>query len=110
MIAVDIVLALLLIHFVSDFVLQSSRVALNKSKSNLVLLEHIAVYSMLFVVFVNPLYGLVNGVLHGVVDYFTSRITSALWKRGETHWFFVVIGFDQLLHVVILVTTYSILM
>ncbi len=37
-------------------------------------------------------------VTHWVIDYCTSRITSQLWQAGDVHYFFVVVGFDQLLH------------
>lgn len=47
----------------------------------------------------------INAIAHGTVDYVTSRVTSALWKKGDVHNFFVVIGFDQLLHVAILIYT-----
>lgn len=76
---------------------------------------------------VAKLYGawfLFNMVLHFVTDAITSRITSALWffkpvakvdpydiqlyiaEGGSRHWFFVMIGFDQLIHFVTLALTW----
>lgn len=107
MIEVKMLIVLFIFHFISDFVLQSSEMALNKSKSNFWLGYHCLVYSVLFMVFVSPLYGIVNGVLHFGIDYITSRTTSKLWQKQDYHNFFVVIGFDQMLHMICLVLTYQ---
>ena len=96
-------------HFVADFMLQSDYMAKNKSKSNKVLLLHVSVYALPFMFIISPLYGIINGILHFGVDYVTSRRSSKLWADGEVHWFFVVIGFDQLLHILMLMWTYHLL-
>lgn len=97
-------IAILAVHFVADFVLQSDVMAQRKSTSNKWLTIHIAMYSAPFVLF-GPLYALVNGVAHWLTDYVSSRATTRLWKAGERHWFFVVIGADQFVHVACLVVT-----
>lgn len=83
--------------------------ATNKSKSNLALLSHVTAYTIPFMVIISPLYGLVNGVIHFIIDYNTSRVSSKLWADKKTHWFFVTIGFDQLLHALTLIWTYKLL-
>ena len=40
----------------------------------------------------------VNGALHFVTDAITSRITGYFWAKNDAHNFFVVIGFDQMIH------------
>lgn len=100
------ILILIWIHFVADFILQSDAMAKNKSKSNKWLLLHVAVYSIPFLWF-GWLFTLVNGVAHFVTDFITSRITSKLHAKGEIHWFFVVIGFDQAIHITTLILTYK---
>jgi len=50
-------------------------------------------------------WAVINGVLHFITDAVTSRITSKLWQKGDMHNFFVVVGFDQLLHYVCLFAT-----
>jgi hypothetical protein len=54
------------------------------------------------------LFGVINGALHFVVDFFTSKITSSLWGKKELHNFFAVIGFDQLIHNITIIATFCI--
>ena len=96
------------LHFIADFVLQSDRIAKGKSKSNQMLLEHVAIYSVPFAI-LGIEYAVANACLHFVVDWFSSRATSYLWQKGERHWFFVVIGIDQALHLTCLFVTYEML-
>lgn len=91
-------------HFIGDFVLQSDWMAMNKSKRNIPLLTHIAVYGSCLLLF-GPLFALVNAGAHLITDFITSRVTSHLWARNERHYFFVVIGLDQLAHQLVLIAT-----
>ena len=105
-----VALILLTVHFLADFVFQSSKMATGKSKSLKWLSIHISVYglvSILSAVFISVkldsyYYGfswwVANVAMHFIVDYFTSKITSRLWEQKNTRLFFVMIGFDQLLH------------
>jgi len=102
---IDIIL-LIWVHFVADFVLQTDKMAINKSSSNKWLLYHVVVYTIQFFWF-GYIFAIVNGIAHFIVDYITSRATSYLWSKDKRHWFFVVIGLDQALHFTILVSTYS---
>jgi hypothetical protein len=95
-------LELIWTHFIADFVLQSDKIALNKSKSNKWLGLHSLVYSLCFI-FWGWKYVTVLLLTHFLIDGITSRIGSFLWKRDARHWFFVIIGFDQALHLSILV-------
>ena len=71
----NIVFLILLLHFLGDFILQSDKIALNKSSSNTVLLIHVTIYSSLFLIF-GPVYALLNGALHFMTDWVTSRASS----------------------------------
>ena len=129
MINIYAVLGILLIHWFADFVLQTDRQAKNKSKSWKALLSHTGTYSAVWYVilvffsvwgnhFNGPSIGelgwskwmgafpLVTFVCHTITDYFTSRLNSKLYAKGDVHNFFVSIGFDQWLHAAQLLLTY----
>jgi hypothetical protein len=118
-------------HFVGDFLLQSNWMALGKSKRLVPLLTHALVYSLCFL-WLGPAFVAITFLCHTITDFCTSRLTSSLWFVSENtatwiegcacgdrecwtttvvydsakrHWFFVVIGFDQLLHQIQLLTT-----
>lgn len=114
-----LIIYVLFLHFVGDFVCQWDEMSKMKSKSNLMLALHVSIVT--FTLFVGlvllPVFGLypfqpigkelvlsfiafavANGLLHFIIDYCTSRATSYLWSKGDTHNFFVVIGLDQFLH------------
>ncbi len=101
-----ILLMLLTLHFVADFVLQSDRMAVGKSHSWRCLLAHVGAYAgcfALLAVGVLPIRAWAPFVAlifmpHFVQDAITSRINARLWQANQRHWFFVGIGFDQLLH------------
>ena len=105
MISLKIVLLILVLHWLSDFVLQTDWMAKNKSTSNKALGLHILVYSIPFLV-IGWKFALFNGVLHFGVDYVTSRMSKKFYEKGDIHNFFVVIGFDQVLHYSMLFTLY----
>lgn len=112
MIDIEVVFWLLFTHWFADFVLQSDYIAQNKSKSNVVLFEHVLLYILPFAILgffipISLLWLLTNLVAHFIIDYVTSRINSKLWAKQQIHWFFVSVGFDQFLHVATLVLTYE---
>lgn len=121
-------LSLLVAHYVGDFRFQSDWMATNKSKSWSALAAHCFVYSLIVGAFAQSYLGLglsftvVTFVTHFVTDAVTSRITSKLWffkqygdsnmwyqSGGNRHWFFEVIGIDQLIHYVTLAWTLKLL-
>lgn len=115
MIPISAVLLIIGLHWVGDFLLQNDWMALGKSKRAMPLLVHVVVYSSCFLYFFGPYFCLVTLAAHLWVDLITSRVNARLWKRAldyrtpSLHWFFVSVGFDQLLHMVQLVVTYKLL-
>lgn len=117
-----IVLWFIIAHFVADFVLQNDWMAAGKSKEWTPLIVHCFVYTltigvMTALLFPHPLLWIIFlGIifaLHVAVDYNTSRLGTILFKSGEKdsrHWFFVVVGFDQVLHYVSLLVAYKFLL
>lgn len=103
---------LLITHWLGDYVFQTSKMALGKSKHLKWLSMHVLAYTGVLSVcalVVFPLkialsYTLINGVLHGITDYFTSKLAAKYQDNPRI--FFPVLGFDQLLHVLTLYVTY----
>lgn len=113
---------ILFLHWLADFVFQTNNMAKNKSSSFGWLSIHGVEYLCVMVLglaMLHPhsaswlhwclLYAAVNTGWHFIIDFFTSKLSSRLYKQGKIHEFFVVIGFDQLLHTVILIYSYQIL-
>lgn len=131
MLSYILILQILFVHWISDFVLQSSWMATNKSKNWLALGSHVLVYTASMgvlillsgvivaaafsniiggaIMIITPLafvkWIVLNGVLHFITDAVTSRITARLWKKNDMHNFFVVVGFDQFIHYSCLIIT-----
>lgn len=91
----------------------------NKSSNNWALASHVLIYSLgmtlglihssgtlEFYVSINSLllFTALNFVTHFVTDYFTSRATSKAHKEGNEKRFFNIIGLDQLIHQITLIT------
>ena len=115
------IFAIIFIHWVSDFVLQTHWQATNKSKDNKALTMHVLTYSTVWLLIANvysiitghyamlALFPIITFICHWITDYFTSRLNSKLWAKGDVHNFFVSVGFDQVLHYLQLFITYQIL-
>jgi len=111
-------ITIFVVHFLADFVFQSSKMATGKSKSLKWLSIHVLTYalvSLISLLFVFTNYGdlsfafswwLINVILHFIVDLITSKITSKFWEEKNMRLFFVMIGFDQLIHTLCLTITF----
>ena len=103
-----IFLIIILIHWISDFVLQPRIMGENKSKSFAWLGLHCLVYTFvtiigwgLFVDFtIQTLYTSAYLIYstHYLTDYISSNMTTSLAKKKRWYLFFTTIGFDQVLH------------
>jgi len=117
MITITEVLAILFIHWIADFILQTDKQAKGKSKNWGDLLSHTFSYSMCWgiTIFFLPhwfdalIFIGITFICHTITDYFTSRLNSRLWAEGKVHNFFVSVGFDQWLHYAQLFITYQLL-
>jgi hypothetical protein len=117
---VNFVFALLIAHWVADFVCQNRWMAINKCSNIKALSLHVAIYTIVFALLmgITPLYWnhptelflswiLINCVLHFITDFFTSKATKFLFSFENKHYFFVMIGFDQLIHYGCLLYSFS---
>jgi hypothetical protein len=108
-ISLELVVLILVGHWMADFIGQTDQMAKNKSTSNA---YHVIVYGLIMLSFIGVTtrsipweWVAVNTLAHGATDYVTSRVSSRLWRAGEVHWFFVVVGFDQMIHFITLFVT-----
>ena len=121
---ISVILVLLFAHFFADFVVQPEKLADNKWYSNKALGIHVLLYtaslfliSWLFLVTVPDLFlwsalliwSIVNGMFHFIVDYATSRDMKMYRDEKDYRMFFIMLGFDQMVHYAVLAVTYSIL-
>lgn len=122
------ILAILAIHYFADFIMQDNWMAQNKWKNNNALLCHTSIYTgiwflcgIIYVLFNLNEYTpwhltyfmLITFTFHTIQDWITSKITHELSITASInrnwHNFFVVVGFDQLLHYVQLFLTFKLL-
>lgn len=117
------IIAIVIIHWLADFIMQDEKWALGKSKNWNDLLSHTFTYSLLWWLlliflpsFIVVKFIIITFITHTITDYFTSRIVS---KKFENKQYgtsipnvggFTIIGFDQVLHYVQLFATYYYLM
>ena len=111
------IFSIIIIHWIADFILQTDKQAKGKSKNWKDLLSHTFMYSFIWLIIgliifnnINVLYFFsITFIAHTLTDYFTSRLNSKLWAKGDVHNFFVSVGFDQVLHYIQLFLTYQLL-
>jgi hypothetical protein len=86
------IFAIIIIHFIGDFVLQTDKQARGKSKNWNHLLEHTFKYSVLWSIpmcyfLLTPITGvifvLITFICHTITDYFTSRLNNKLAPKEE---------------------------
>ncbi len=98
-------LYILFAHWLGDFLFQTRRIAHEKSKNLFWLTIHILIYSIsLFIIssvifqemqLILKFVGL-NALFHWITDFITSKLTSRY--RSNERVFFLLLGFDQLIH------------
>jgi hypothetical protein len=107
MISFQIILLILLVHWLADFCLQTDGQALRKSTEVGPLAEHVTTYSMVWLLVAFTIFGdwekstifaMITWIAHYCTDWVTSRIGKMYWDKKDLHNGFVVMGFDQILH------------
>lgn len=111
---------LLFVHWVGDYIGQDGKMALGKGKSIYWLNIHVSVYFLILTIgtfilyfstnnyeFVNICkFLLLNGPLHWITDYFTSRLATHLREKNDDRHYWVT-GFDQFIHSSTIIYTYN---
>jgi hypothetical protein len=86
---------------------QTDWMAVNKSKRWDALTLHVSIYSLGFI-WLGWQFAAITFATHFVTDALTSRATRRLYYPVfHRHWFFAMIGLDQLIHYVTLAATYN---
>ena len=98
------IIALTWLHFIADFALQTDKIAVAKSRDLKALCLHCGIYSIPLLFF-GWRFAFLNGLLHFIVDFVTSKITRYYWSNKNRHWFFMTIGCDQAIHITTLILT-----
>lgn len=107
-----------MIHFLADFGLQTHEQAINKSSSDKFLFFHVGVYSLVWLIATIPFlpnarfipFAIITFLCHFSTDWITSRIGKPFWAKQDLHDGFVVVGFDQVLHMIQLWYTFKLLL
>lgn len=124
------ILLIIFIHWYADFLMQDEKWAITKNKSVESLLKHTTMYSFcwlmaLLVYFAQHLnfeylgqimqFVIITFVFHTLTDYFTSKIVSKKFTKGQygssipNIGGFTIIGIDQVLHYIQLFITFQII-
>ena len=118
MITMSSVILIVMTHFLADFGLQTHEQATGKSTDEKQLMRHVLIYSSVwFFMSYCLLHGIISSIIfavitflcHYITDYFSSRIGKPYWEKGDLHNGFVIIGADQVLHIIQLFSLYKIL-
>ena len=106
-------ICMLFVHWLADFMLQTDWQAKNKYNNWKALFGHVMIYSLVMSLGFAIVGGLsrlhyailVSGITfitHILIDYFTSKLNHMLWDKKMSHYFFGCVGFDQFIHLSIL--------
>lgn len=109
----------MLLHWLTDFALQTDEQARGKATSMKMLLRHVFIYSAIWlfgaaIIFDSAddvmLFTAITFVCHFLTDYNTAPIVRELFEKRDYHNAFVVVGFDQFLHLCQLFITTKLLL
>ncbi len=115
MLKIEIVLYIIGTHYLADFIFQTREMARNKSTSLKALSLHVLVYGLVSGLLwsakfpINTKFWIylgLNTILHFIVDFFSSKISSYLYQNKREHEFWSVIGYDQVVHYACLFGTF----
>lgn len=109
------IILLIIMHAIGDFFLQGSKLSSIKALKMNALLEHVGIYTLLFIIlsplalgltFVQGLeFSVITGIFHFGIDYFTGKYKQRYINESESK-YIEVVGIDNTLHILILVGSY----
>lgn len=101
-------------HFFADFIFHTKWMIRKKAHSWIALQYHGLVYTLVITVFIFYtlhsavqilLFSAITFVTHTLTDLISSKLTALTWKNGRRDLFFLVLGFDQMVHYVTMLGT-----
>ena len=113
--------AILIGHFVADFVCQPRSWADTKHKDVTSLIYHVSVYMVVMAIALGVvmvakipltlvvLWALINGIMHFATDFVTSKLFHKNWEAGRRATAINIYGLDQLIHYLCLFGTLGIM-
>ena len=113
---IQLIIEIILIHFLADFALQTNNQAqgkgVGKNLWNFDLFKHCLTYSFVWMIWffcnVETYAFVIIGTLfifitHYITDWITSRLSKPLFEEGDIHNAFVIVGADQVVHYITLI-------
>ena len=99
-----IILKIIICHWIGDGLLQTEKMATQKSKSIYWLSAHVGAYILPFIVVFYNILGwvLLMAILHWIQDFITSRLNTHYLKTKNNSMFWNSIWTDQMIHYVIM--------
>ena len=105
-------------HAFGDFFLQGSKLSRLKALKMPYLLEHVGIYTGLFLI-LSPMilgltilqgvaFSLLNGSIHFLIDYITGKYKLKYIETNESK-YIMTVGIDHTLHIIILIVSYMLL-
>ena len=111
--------ALIILHFVSDWILQPRSVAKHKTTNVVWMLKHLAIIHCTFSIFalimgIPQWICLVNTIAHGLIDKTVWKLFALIRgpfdevylkynKYAEDYWFYFTVAIDQIMHICLLI-------
>jgi Protein of unknown function (DUF3307). len=111
------IIILVVLHIFADYFIQGNKIVRLKALKISYLLEHVAIYTVLFILLsplllgLKPLqalmFSLINGVIHFAIDYKTGKLKLKYLDDAEPDYKYLSTVFvDHALHIIILILTY----
>ena len=105
-------------HAFGDFFLQGNKLRRLKALKMPYLLEHVGIYTGLFII-LSPIilgltilqgiaFSLLNGSVHLLIDYITGKYKLKYIETDESK-YIITVGIDHILHIIILIASYMLL-
>lgn len=109
------IILIMFIHLIGDMFFQGNKLSTKKASKLSALLKHTSIYTLVLII-CSPLmlnldfkqtliFALLNGALHLIVDYYTSKLKNKYWETDENK-YILTVGLDHFIHLTLLIVSY----